>query len=150
MRRSRRFIKEHKLKPIANVDKEKREDKRGKGQRKYAWEREREREWKKWNWAQNKEKDRKKILRFLCLFLFLMRPSKKQKAGTSNKEKGQEHEKKMRIFSFPDKKILHQPMFTNSCSNKSYRGLKNKEINLKCTFQGYYCRKVVYEEIRQN
>lgn len=47
MRRSRRFIKEHKLKPIANVDKEKREDKRGKGQRKYVCERERERECEK-------------------------------------------------------------------------------------------------------
>lgn len=41
MRRSRRFIEEYKLKPLANVDKE-RENKRGKRQRKNVRKRKRE------------------------------------------------------------------------------------------------------------
>lgn len=55
------------------MDQEKRENKRGKGQRKYV--RERDREGKNWNQVQNKEKDRKKV------GFFLMKPSTSKKQG---------------------------------------------------------------------
>lgn len=44
--------------------------------------------------------------KLLLLVLFLKETIRHLKAGTSNKEKGQEHEKQTRIFSFPDKQIL--------------------------------------------
>lgn len=88
-RRSRRFIKEHKLKTIANVDKEERKKQRGKGQRK------REKDRQKLEPGSQQRREEKRFV-----FFFLNETIHKEKSGTINMEKGQEHGKGIRILPF--------------------------------------------------
>lgn len=87
MRRSRRFIKEHELKTIANVDKKEREEKVKGSEGKIG---------RNWKQVHNKEEDRKKAF----FFFFLNETIHKKKAGTVSKEKGQECRKWTGMLSF--------------------------------------------------